>query len=84
MIDIAMEAIGFFCVMPSPNWATVALKTGNQMCRFKYLAWQLVIATRFIPLLPLTIVLIMVMWESSQRLGKNIVQSSYQLFTTQS
>ena len=34
----------------------------------------IVIATGFIPLSPLSVVLTMVMWESSQSLGKNIVR----------
>ena len=33
-------------------------------------------ATGFIPLSPLPVVSTMVMWESSKRLGKNIVQST--------
>ena len=36
----------------------------------------IVIATGLIPLSPLSIVSTMVMWESSQWLGKNIVQST--------
>ena len=37
-----------------------------------------VIATGFIPLLPLSVVSMMVMWERSQRLGKDIVQNTSQ------
>ena len=37
---------------------------------------MIVIAKGFVPLSPLIIVSMMVMWESSQWLGKNIVQSA--------
>ena len=37
---------------------------------------MVVVATGFIPLPPVSIVSVMVMWESSQWLGKNIVQST--------
>ena len=37
---------------------------------------MIVIATGFIPLSVLSVVLTMVMWKSSQWLGKNIVQST--------
>ena len=38
---------------------------------------MMVIATGFTPLSPLSVVSTMVMWESSQWLGKNIVRSTY-------
>ena len=57
------------------------LRTGSRwfdprlgQCSFRGLV--IVIATGFILLSPLSIVLTLVMWESSQWLGKNIVQSS--------
>ena len=37
---------------------------------------MIVIATRFIPLSPLSFVSTMVLWESSQWLGNNIVRST--------
>ena len=56
------------------------LRTGGgrfdpQLGHYSFSELMTVIATEFIPLLPLSIVPIMVMWESSQWLGKNIVWS---------
>ena len=57
------------------------LRTGGRV--FDHLLGQysfrgliLVIATGFIPLSLLSVVLTMVVWESSERLGKNIVLST--------
>ena len=44
--------------------------------QYSFQGFMMVIATAFIPLSVLSIVSTMVMWESSQWLGKNIVQSS--------
>ena len=57
------------------------LRTGGrrfdpQLCQYSFPGLMIVIATGFIPLSPLSIVLTMVKWESSQWLGKNIVLST--------
>ena len=44
--------------------------------QYSFRGLMIVIATVVIPLSPLSIVLTMVMWESSQWLGKNIVRST--------
>ena len=54
------------------------LRTGGrwfdpQLSQYSFRRLMIVIATGFIPLSPLSVVLTMVMWESSQWLGKNIV-----------
>ena len=57
------------------------LRTGGcwfdpRLGQYSFRGLMIVIATGFIPLSPLSVVLTMVMWESSQWLGKNIVQST--------
>ena len=44
--------------------------------QYSFRGWMIVIATRFIPLLPLSFVSTMALWESSQWLGKNIMWST--------
>ena len=44
--------------------------------QYSLLELMIVIATGFIPLSPLSVVSTMFMWESSQWLGRNIVQST--------
>ena len=51
-----------------------SVEQGYGQCSFRRLL--IVIATGFIPLSPLSIISTMVMWESSQWLGKNIVPST--------
>ena len=46
------------------------------LSQYSFLGLMIVIATGFIPLSPLSISYELFMWESSQRLGKNIVQST--------
>ena len=47
-----------------------------QLSQYSFQGLMIVIATGFIPLSPLSIVLILIMWKSSQWLGKNIVRST--------
>ena len=47
-----------------------------RLSQYSFPGLMIVIATGFIPLSPLSIVLTMVMWESSQWLEKNIVRST--------
>ena len=70
---------------PSTLTQSVAYRTGEQEVaasitssanNFFYLRLMTVIATGFIPLSLLTIVSTIVMWESSQWPGKNIVRSA--------
>ena len=44
--------------------------------KYSFRGLMIVIATGFIPFSPLSVVSTMVMWESSQWLGKNIVRST--------
>ena len=46
-----------------------------QLGQYSFRGLMIAIATGFIPLSPLSVVLTMVMWESSQWLGKNILWS---------
>ena len=46
------------------------------LSQFSFKGLMIVISTGFIPLLPLSDVSTIVMWESSQCLGKNIVHST--------
>ena len=66
------------CAKPNSSVSSVAeLRTGGRwfsQCSFRGL--MIVIATGFIPLAPLSVVSTMVVWESSQWLRKNIVQST--------
>ena len=67
---------------PHSSVGSVAdLRTGGRwfdlrLGQYSPLGLVIVTATGFIPLLRLSIILTMVMWESSQWLGKNIVQST--------
>ena len=45
------------------------------LVQYSFRGLMIIIATGFIPLSPLSVVLTMVIWESSQWLGKNIVWS---------
>ena len=72
---------GLFCISEVECHSSVGyvqdLRTGvadSIPCSFKEKI--IVIATGFIPLLPLFIVFTMIKWESSQWLGKNIVRST--------
>ena len=47
-----------------------------QLGQYSFRGLMIVILTEFIPLSPLSVVSTMVMWESSQWLGKNIVWST--------
>ena len=47
-----------------------------RLSQYSFLGLITVVATGFIPLSPWSVVSTMVMWESSQWLGKNIVQST--------
>ena len=47
-----------------------------QLGQYSFRGLRIVIATGFIPVLPLPIVSTIVIWESSQWLGKNIVRST--------
>ena len=44
--------------------------------QYSYLGLMIVIATGFVPLSPLSVISAMVMWESRQWLGKNIMRST--------
>ena len=44
--------------------------------QYSFRGWMIAIAIELIPLSPLSIVSTMVMWKSSQWLGKNIVRST--------
>ena len=57
------------------------LRTGGRwfdprLGRYPFRGLMMVIATGFTPLSPLSVVSLMVMWESSEWLGKNIVRST--------
>ena len=59
----------------------LGLRTGGRwfdprLGQYSFRGLMIVIATGFIPLSPLSVVLTMVMWESSHRLGKNTVRSA--------
>ena len=65
----------------SPIAQSVALRTGGcwfdpRLSQYSFQGLMIVIATGFISLSLLSIVSTMVIWESSQWLGKNIVQST--------
>ena len=70
--------------MPGPRSSVGAiadLRTGGHwfdpwLGQYSFLGLMKIIATEFIPLSQLSIVLTVVMWESSQWLGKNIMQST--------
>ena len=66
---------------PHSSVGSVAdLRTGRwfdpRLGQYSFRGLMIIIATRFIPLSPLSVVSTMVMWESSQWLGKNIVRST--------
>ena len=67
---------------PNSSVGRVAdLRTGGrgfdpQLGQYSFRGLMIVIATGFIPRSPLSIVLTMAMWESTQWLGKNIVRST--------
>ena len=64
-------------ILPSPMAQSVALRTWEQLVRSPARPiLMIVIATGFIPLSPLSVVLPMVTWDSSQWLGKNIVRNT--------
>ena len=48
----------------------------SRLGQYSFRGLTIVITTGFVPLSPLSVVSTMVLWESSQWLGKNIVQSS--------
>ena len=62
----------------NPIAQSVALRTcfEPKLSQYSFRGLMIVIATGFTPLLLLSVVSTMVMWESSQWLGKNIVQSA--------
>ena len=70
--------------MPSPygsDGIVKDLRTGGRwfdprLGRYSFRGLITVIATGFISLSPMSVVSTMVMWESSQWLGKNIVRST--------
>ena len=70
------------CADPHSSVSSVAdLRTGDRwfdpwLGQYSLRGFMIVIVTGFIPLSPLSVVTTMVMWESSQWLGKNIVQST--------
>ena len=67
---------------PHSSVGSVAdLRTGGRwfdprLGQYSFRGLMIVIATGFIPLSPLSVVSTMVVWESSQWLGNNIVQST--------
>ena len=67
---------------PHSSVGSVAdLRTGGRwfnprLDQYSFRGLMIVIATGFIPLSPLSVVSTMVMWESNQWLGKNIVRST--------
>ena len=67
---------------PHSSVSSIAnLRTGGhwfdpQLCLYSFRGLMIDIATGFIPLSPMSLVLTMVMSESRQWLGKNIVQST--------
>ena len=67
---------------PHSSVGSVAyLRTGvcwfdSRLGQYSFRGLMIVIAIGFIALSPLSIVSTMVMWESSQSLGKNIMQST--------
>ena len=72
------------CAKPDSSFGRVLdFRTGGgwfdpQLEQYSFPGLMIAIATRFIPLSYLSIVSTMTMWESSQWLGKNIVQSTGQ------
>ena len=71
-----------FSAEPHSSFGSVVnLRTGGRwfdprLGQFSFQGSMTVIATGFIPLSPRSVVTTMVMWESSQWFGKNIVQST--------
>ena len=72
------------CRLPSPIssvGSVTDVRTGGRwfdlrLGQYSFWGLMIVIATGFIPFSPLSVVWTMVMWESSQWLGKNIVRSN--------
>ena len=59
------------------TWEQEVAGSTLQLGQYSFPGLMKVIATGFIPLSPLSIVSTMIMWESSQWLGKNIVRSTH-------
>ena len=70
-----------FCFFDEPHGSVGDLRTGGcwfnfRLGQYSFRGLMIVIATGFIPLLPLSVVSTMVMWEFNHWLGKNIVPST--------
>ena len=81
----SFDKFSFSGSLPSPIPQSVALGLENrpggrwfdpQLGQYSFRGLMIVIVTGFIPLSALSIVLTVVMWESSQRLEQNIVWST--------
>ena len=74
-------SIGLSAESQSSAGSVADLRTGGGwfdpwLSRYSFRGLMIVIVTGFIPLSLLSVVWTMVMWESGQWLGKNIVQST--------
>ena len=70
-----------FSRAPQLNGSVADLRTGGRrfdplLGQYSFRGLMIIITTGFVPLSPLSVVSTMVMWESSQWLGKNIVRST--------
>ena len=75
-------SLQFCCAEPNSSVSNIAdLRTGGHwfvppLSQYTFRGLMITIATGFIPFSPLSVVLTMVKWESSQWLGRNIVQGT--------
>ena len=79
---IPLKSTSIQSAEPHSSVSCVAdLRTGGRwfgpgLGQYSFQGFMIVIATGFFPLSPLSVLSAMVMWESSQGLGKNIVRST--------
>ena len=87
-MNIPSAILGFTISLLSPIAQSVEYRTSEQevagsiprLSQYSFQGLIKVLATRFIPLSPLSIVSAMVLWESSQWLRKDSVQSTGEKF----
>ena len=81
-LQVSSDPFSFLCAEPHSAVSWVAdLRTGSRwfhpwLGQYPFRGSMIVIATRFIPLSPLSVFSTMVMRESSHRLGNNILRST--------
>ena len=84
MLFYTVQCISGQVELPSPHSSVISVADMRTRGRwfdprvgqYSFQGLMIVIATRFIPLLPLSVVSTMAIWESSQWLGNNIVRSA--------